>query len=355
LDTTAGADAQEFRAILRLLADDKDSDAVLSIFIPPVIANMADFEASIGDVAQYFWNQGKPLLACFLGQRGFKAKLGSGGRFVPTYPFPEEAISALSKAIEYAEMRQKPTGKVPKFSGIKTNEARDIVGKAMTESTERPLWMKPGEISGLLTRYGMHFIETLVARTPMEAAAAAAKVGFPVVVKLDSETITHKSDVGGVVLGLDSPDEVKQAFNDIRTRLKKAGRQNEMQGVVVQHMVDEGTEAIVGITQDPLFGPLIMFGSGGIYAELTKDVVLRLTPISDLDAKEMIDSIKMASLFKGFRGLPPADTGAVQDLLLRLSAMAEDIPQIAELDFNPVKVMPQGKGYYIVDARIMLK
>jgi acetyl coenzyme A synthetase (ADP forming)-like protein len=355
LDTTAGANAQEFRAILRLLADDKDSDAVLSIFIPPVIANMEDFEASIGDVAQYFWNQGKPLLACFLGQRGFKAKLGSGGRFVPTYPFPEEAISALSKAIAYAEMRQKPTGKVPKFSGIKTNEARDIVGKAMTESPQRPLWMKPGEISGLLTCYGMHFIETLVARTPMEAAAAAEKVGFPVAVKLDSDTITHKSDVGGVVLRLDSPDEVKQAFNDIRTRLKKGGRQNEMQGVVVQQMMDEGTEAIVGITQDPLFGPLVMFGSGGIYAELMKDVVLRLTPISDLDAKEMIDSIKMASLFKGFRGSPPADIGAVQNLLLRLSAMAEDIPQIAELDFNPVKVMPQGKGYHIVDARIMLK
>jgi acyl-CoA synthetase (NDP forming) len=148
---------------------------------------------------------------------------------------------------------------------------------------------------------------------------------------------------------------VKQAFNDIRTRLKKGGRQNEMQGVVVQQMMDEGTEAIVGITQDPLFGPLVMFGSGGIYAELMKDVVLRLTPISDLDAKEMIDSIKMASLFKGFRGSPPADIGAVQNLLLRLSAMAEDIPQIAELDFNPVKVMPQGKGYHIVDARIMLK
>jgi len=355
LDTTAGADAEEFRAILRLLADDEDSDAVLSIFIPPVVANMEDFEASIGDVAQYFWNEGKPLLACFLGQRGFKAKLGSSGRFVPTYPFPEEAISALSKAVEYAEMRQKPMGKIPELGGIKTNEARDIIGKAMTRSTQRPLWMKPREISNLLTCYGMHFVETLVARTPTEAAAAAAKIGFPVAVKLDSSTVTHKSDVGGVVLGLDSGDEVKQAFNDIRARLKKDGRQNEMQGVVVQKMVNEGIEAIVGVTQDPSFGPLIMFGSGGVYAELMKDVVLRLHPISDLDAKEMINSIKMSSLFKGFRGSPPADIRAIQDLLLRLSAMVEDIPHIAELDFNPVKVMPQGKGYYIVDVRIMLK
>jgi acetyl coenzyme A synthetase (ADP forming)-like protein len=354
LDTTAGADAEEFRAILRLLADDKDSDAVLSIFIPPVVANMAGFEASIGDVAQYFWNKGKPLLACFLGQRGFKGKLGSGGRFVPTYPFPEEAISALSKAIEYAEMRQRPMGQIPEFSGIKTDEARDIVGKAMTESTQRPFWMRPREIGNLLACYGMRLTKSVVARTPNEAAGAAEKTGFPVAVKLDSATITHKSDVGGVILGLNSADEVKEAFNDIRARLKKDGRQNEMQGVVVQQMVSEGIEAIVGVTQVPSFGPLIMFGSGGIYAELMKDVVLRLHPISDLDAKEMIDSIKMSSLFKGFRGSPPADIGAIQDLLLRLSAMVEDIPNIAELDFNPVKVMPQGKGYYIVDARIML-
>lgn len=355
LDITAGADAEEFRAILRLFANDEDSDAVLSIFIPPVVANMESFEASIGDVAQYFWNEGKPLLACFLGQRGFKAKLGSGGRFVPTYPFPEEAISALSKAVEYAEMRQKPTGKIPEFTGIRKDEARDIVGKAMMKSTQRPLWMKPREISSLLSCYGMRFVETLVARTPIKAVAAAVKIGFPVAVKLDSSTITHKSDVGGVVLGLDSGDEVKQAFDDIKARLEKNGRQNEMQGVVVQKMVNEGIEAIVGVTQDPSFGPLIMFGSGGVYAELMKDIVLRLHPISDLDAEEMINSIKMSNLFKGFRGSPPADIGAIQDLLLRLSAMVEDMPNIAELDFNPVKVMPQGKGYYIVDARIMLK
>ena len=128
-----------------------------------------------------------------------------------------------------------------------------------------------------------------------------------------------------------------------------------MQGVIVQKMVEEGIEAVAGVTQDPAFGPLIMFGAGGVYTELMKDVVLRLSPLTDLDAKEMISSIKMARLFEGFRGSPPADTGAIQDLLLRLSTMADDITQIAELDFNPVKVMPKGKGYYIVDARIMLK
>ena len=355
LDTTASGDAGEFRAILQLFADDEDTDAVLSIFVPPVVEHTQDFEASIRDVAPYYWNKGKPLLACFLGQRGFKSKLGSSGRFVPSYPFPEEAVSALSKAVEYAEMRQKPTGRIPEFAGIRKDEARDIVAQAMTGSAQRPLWMQPGEISSLLACYGMRFVETTTARTPTEAAAAAAKIGFPVAVKLDSSTISHKSDVGGVVLGLHSGDEVKQAFDDIRARLAKKGHLNEMQGVVVQKMINEGIEAIAGVTQDPVFGPLIMFGSGGTYAELMKDVVMRLHPITDLDAEEMINSIRMSSLFKGFRGSPPADIKALEDLLLRLSAMVEDIPHIAELDFNPVKVMPQGKGYYIVDARIMLK
>jgi len=355
LDTTASANAEEFRGILQALAMDENCDAVLAIFAPPIIENTESFESAISNVAQDFWNKGKPLLACFLGQRGFKSKLGSSGRFVPSYPFPEEAISALARAVEYAEMRRKPVGKIPEFRGIKRHEAIGIIEKVMTSTMKRPVWMEPQDVKSLLTFYGMKFVQTMVAETPAEASAAAAKIGFPVTVKLNSPTITHKSDVGGVILDINSSNEVKKAFNNIRAGLKKLGRQDEMQGVVVQKMVKEGIEAIIGVTYDPAFGPLIAFGSGGVYAELMKDIALRLHPISDQDAKEMISSIKMFKLFEGFRGSPRADIEAVQDLLLRLSAMVEDIPQIAELDFNPVKVMPHGKGYYIVDARIMIK
>jgi acetyltransferase len=355
LDTTAGATSEEFDGALKLLADDKDTDAVLAIFIPPVVANPAAMEHIIRDVAPRFWQNGKPLLACFLGERGFKTKLGSSGKFVPCYPFPEEAIAALARAVEYAEMRQKPQGKAPKFRGIKREEARKIIEKAMTRSTERPLWLATEEITDLLACYGMRFVGTAVAKTPARAATLASKMGFPVAVKLASNTITHKSDVGGVVLDLNSADEVKRAFNDITDKLHGIGRQSEMEGVIVQRMAKEGIEAIVGVTHDPSFGPLILFGSGGIYAELIKDVTLRLHPLTDLDAREMISSIKMAKIFEGFRGSPPSDTKALEDLLLRLSAMVEDIPQIAELDFNPVRVMPQGEGYWIVDARIMIK
>jgi acetyltransferase len=157
------------------------------------------------------------------------------------------------------------------------------------------------------------------------------------------------------MLDLKSESEVEAAFSDIKARLTEIGRQHEMDGVTVQRMVKGGIETIVGVTQDPSFGPLIMFGLGGIYAELLKDIAVRLHPLTDLEAKELVGSIKLAKLFEGFRGSPPSDTTALENLLLRLSALVEDTPQIAELDFNPVKVMPRGEGYWVIDARIMLR
>ncbi len=355
VDTTAGATAEEFQGILQVLASDNDNDAVLAIFIPPVVAGTAAMEDAIRRVAPIFRRHGKPLLACFLGHRGFKAKLGSSGKFVPCYPFPEEAVAALAKAVEYAELRRKPKGMIPKIRGIKHARARRIIEVAMTRSIERPLWLSTKEIAELLDCYGIRLVETVVARTATEAVASALKVGFPVAVKLASSTIVHKTDVGGVMLDINSKSEVKRAFNHIQARLAKIGRQHEMDGVTVQRMVRGGIETIAGVTQDPTFGPIIMFGSGGIYAELIKDVALKLHPLTDLDARELVSSIKMAKLFEGYRGSPPSDIQALEDLLLRLSALVEDIPEVTELDLNPVKVMSQGEGYWVVDARIMVR
>lgn len=355
LDTTAGSTPEEFCHMLEILANDKDNDAVLAMFVPPVATELTAMETAIRNVAPIYWRRRKPLLACFLGERGFKAKLGSKGRFVPSYPFPEEAISALVRAIEYAETRTKPKGKIPRFSGLKREQAHKIIELALAKNDRQPVWLTAAEAYELLTCYGIRFVNMAVARTADEAADLASKLHFPVAVKLDSKSLVHKTDVGGVVLGLNSENDVRQAFNDIRARLTKLGRESEMQGVVVQEMVKGGIETIAGVTQDPSFGPLIMFGSGGVYAELVKDVVLRLHPLTDLDAKEMVVSIKMAKLFEGFRGAPPSDTKAIVDLLLRLSAMVEDLPQIGELDFNPVTVMPAGEGYWVIDAKVMVK
>jgi acetyl coenzyme A synthetase (ADP forming)-like protein len=355
LDLTAGATGEEFEKVLKILADDKGFDAALAIFIPPTIVDQSGVEEAMRRVAPVFQRNKKPLLACFMGQRGFKAKLGTSGKFVPCYPFPEEAVAALAKAAEYGEWLKRPKGAIPKIQGLKREKAQGLIESALTSSPQRPLWLSAGAIADLLACYGIRITETLTAKTASEAVAAAAQLGFPVAVKLASSTLVHKTDVGGVALDLMSEKEVEKAFTDIQTRLAGMGRKAEMEGVIVQRMVAGGQEVIVGVTQDPSFGPLIMFGLGGVYAELLKDVAVKLHPLTDVDARELIGSIKMTRLFEGFRGAAPSDTQALEDLLLRLSALVEDITQIAELDLNPVKVMGRGEGYWVVDARVMVR
>jgi acetyl coenzyme A synthetase (ADP forming)-like protein len=355
LDLTAGATEEEFKGVLRILADDDQCDAVLTIFIPPTIVDPKGAEEAIRRVAPLFQRHKKPLLACFMGQRGFKTQLGTKGKWVPCYPFPEEAIFALAKATEYGEWLKRPKGSIPKIRGLKRERAQKLIDSTLTSTPQRPLWLSAGEVADLLDCYGIRISETVLAKTPAEAGAAASRLGFPVAVKLASSTIVHKTDVGGVALDLESEEAVQEAFHNMQSRLASMGRQTEMEGVIVQRMIQGGVEVIVGVTQDPSFGPIIMFGLGGIYAELMKDVAVRLHPLTDVDARELIGSIRMTKLFEGFRDRPPGDTQALQDLLLRLSALVEDIPQIAELDFNPVKVMEQGKGYWVVDARIMVR
>lgn len=355
LDLTGSVTAEEFEGALKILAEAPEADAVLALFVPAVVVDAKILEDAIRRATPHFRRQKKPLLACFMGQRGFKAKLGTAGNFVPGYPFPENAVAALAKTIEYQALVKKPRGTIPKIRGLKGVRARQLIEAALNCSPQRPLWLSPQGISELLECYGIRAVETAVAKTATEATALALKMGFPVVVKLNSTTITHKTDVGGVILDLKSEEEVISAFNTIRSRLSALGRESEMEGVTVQRLVSSGIEVIAGVTQDLTFGPLIMFGLGGIHAELWQDVAVRLHPLTELDARELVSSIKMAKLFEGFRGSPPSDIEAIQDLLLRLSALVEEIPQIAELDFNPVKVMPQGEGYWVVDARISVQ
>jgi len=355
LDVTAGATQEEFSGVLKVLAEDKDFDAVIVLTIPPTTVPSEVMERAIRQAAPVFNQHDKPLLACLMGREGGGGKLVAGSINIPCYDFPENAVSALARAAKYGEWLKQPKGKIPNIKGIKRQRARKIIDAALMRTTQRPLWLSATEMEELLGCYGIRIAEAVIADTPEKAAAAASKIGFPVVVKLASATISHKSDVGGVVLDLNAENEVKMAFETIRANLVKIGREQEMEGVTVNRMVKGGIETIVGVTQDPLFGPLVMFGLGGIYAELLKDVSFRLHPLTDLDAKELIGSIKMARLFQGFRGTPVSDIKSLQDLLLRLSALIEDVPQVSELDFNPVKVMPEGEGYWVVDARILLR
>jgi acetyltransferase len=355
IDTTAGATSDEYEGILRVLAEDDSVDAVLAIFAPPIVVETHDMAEALRRVAPVFWHQKKPILGCFIGQKGLSAQLGKQGHYIPLFTFPEEAMVALRRAVEYGELRRKPQGKIPVIKGLKKDEAHELIDRAIKNNATGDVWLSPTEIQELLRCYGIKYAEIRIASTAAEAQDAAEKMGFPVAVKLESPTITHKTDVGGVILNVTSKAGVEEAFNTIRKNLENLGKVKEMAGVAIQPMLSGGIETIVGVTQDPSFGPLMMFGSGGIYAELIKDVTMKIHPITDLDAVEMINSLKMSKLFEGYRGSPPKDSEAAEDLLLRVSAMIEDIPEIAEMDLNPVNVMPKGEGYRVIDARIKLK
>jgi len=354
IDLTAGISPDEFEAVLKILAADPGNDAILTIYVPPAGQDISALENAISNASPLVRENGKPLLSCFLGMSGKKGKT-MAGHFVPYYLFPEDATAALTNAVKYQELKVKETGSVPEFKDIERSRSRQIINEVLMSSPQRPIWIDNNKINELFKCYGINYAETVAAATPEEAAATAAKTGFPVVVKLNSATITHKTDVGGVVLNVKSQEEVKTAFNQIKTNLAKLGREKEMQGVTVQRQVTEGAEVIIGVSTDRMLGHVMMFGLGGIYAELIKDTAIRLHPLTDIKAAELINSVKMSQLLKGYRGMTPYDVKSLEDLLLRISALVEDNPQITEMDLNPVKVQTDGEGYWVVDARIMVQ
>jgi len=354
IDMAAEATAEEYSQALKLLAQDDHIDIVIVIFIPPILTQPEAVAGSIREIAPQFRKQGKTLVASFMGWRGASIELGSEEGYVPCFTFPEATAVALAKACEYSEWLKRPKGIIPEMGGVDKKKAEQLVKSALERSTARPLWLDATSVTGLLGSYGIRVVQSKSAATAREAERAAEELGFPVAVKLLSSTITHKTEVGGVILDLRSQKEVEHAFSQIREHLAGIGREDEMQGVTVQEMISRGIEVIVGVTQDPSLGPLILFGMGGVYTELFKDVTFRIHPLTDVDAQEMVRSVKAYQLFEGWRGAKPCDIEALEELLLRVSAMVEDLPQIAELDLNPVKVLERNNGYVVVDARVML-
>jgi acetyltransferase len=353
IDMTADANAEQYRRVLKLMVQDDGIDIVIVIFIPPVEAQLEAVASAIREVAPQFRQRGKTLLASFMGSRGVSVQLGSREQgYVPSFAFPEATATALAAACEYGEWLKRPKGIIPELTGIDKKRAEQIVNSALKQEHARPFWLDASSVNELLACYGIQVVESKTAVTAEETMKAAKSLGFPVVVKLVSKTIIHKTEVGGVVLDVHSEEEAREAFLQIKERFARISKEAEMDGVLVQKMVSKGVEVIVGVTQDPSFGPLIMFGMGGIYTELFKDAVFRVHPLTDVDAQEMVRSIKAYKLLEGWRGAKPSDIKALEELLLRISAMVEDIPQIMEMDLNPLKALE--RGYVVVDARIML-
>lgn len=352
VDMIASATGEDYERALRVLVSDDAIDSVIVIFIPPLVTQAADVAAALRRVAPEARH--KTLLACFMSAHGAPPELTAGpGCSLPSYIFPESAAIALARVCEYAEWRKRPAGKTPQFAAER-ERARAIVDEAL-RGAEDAVWLPAGSCRDLLACYGVGAARLAFAASAEEAARRAAEIGFPVAVKVASQTIVHKSDIGAVVTGVDSAEAVRTAFEAIRSRLRAAGLEAEMEGVIVQEMVQGGVEAIIGVTQDKVFGPLMMFGLGGTLVELLKDVTFRIHPLKDVDAREMVRSIKGYPLLEGWRGAPRADVEALEETLLRVSALITDVPEIAEMDLNPVKVLGPGEGCRAVDVRILLR
>ncbi len=354
VDMIASAGASHYRQTLEAVLADPDTDACLVLFIPVGLADAEGVAGAIRDAVRAARQRGveKPVLTCFMNTQGLGEWLALEDEALPSYRFPESAARALGKAHAYARWRAAPPGVIPDYPDMDLGQARAVCQRL---SREGGGWLSALQVDEVLRAAGLEVLPSRLAGTEEEAVLAARELGYPVALKLASRSLIHKSEWAGVKLGLRDDAAVRLACRDIASRLEGAGRLAELDGFLLQGMVLEGVELMVGMSDDPLFGPLLAFGLGGIHVEILRDVVFRITPLTERDAEEMVTGIRGYKLLQGYRGAPEADVGAVKTLLLRVSRLVEDVPEIAELDLNPVKALPPGRGYAILDARIRCK
>lgn len=353
VDMIASATPEHFRQAVETVLAAQEIDALIAIFIPVGTVRPGEVAAAIGDGVTAGRKAGggdKPVLACLMAEEAAKLKLVLDRERIPSYAFPEEAGRALGKVVAYAEWRARPVGMTPDFDDIDPRSAREISRRALGERGAG--WLSAQETRDILSAFRLPLPPGGIARTAEEAIGLATDIGFPVAVKVASYRIVHKTEIGGVRLNLGDAEAVRSAFEEIRARLAGEHNLEAIEGVLVQPMITGGVEVMVGVAVDPLFGPLIAFGLGGIHVEILGDVRFRVTPLTDRDAAEMVREIKGYRLLEGYRGHPPADVGAIEEVLLRVSRLVEEVPEISEIDLNPIFALPPGKGCRIVDARI---
>ena len=353
VDMIASASPEDFRKAVEILLCADEADALIILTIDVGLADIAAVSREIhrGVIASRSKSgAGKSVLTCIMeGGKGAKAA-SSALESLPNLDYPESAARVLGELARYAEWRDRPEGMILDFDDIRPQEARKICQQAIREQGDG--WLSGEATRNLLSAFALPVPPGGICVTADEAAKLAAQIGFPVALKLTSRTIVHKTEFGGVRLNLDSEAAVRQAFLEIQQRVAQDNKLAEMDGVLIQPMISGGVEVMVGMTLDPLFGPLIGFGLGGIHVEILEDVCFRVTPITDRDAAEMVRGIKGYRLLEGYRGYPPADIPAIEDLLLRVARLVEEVPEISELDLNPVIALPPGRACQIVDARI---
>ncbi len=349
IDIIGDARADRYRVALRAALDDPNVDAVLVLFTPQAVSKPEEIAQT---VVKTVAGSAKPVVTSFMGA----ATIGEALRIlnehrIPNYAFPERAVAALGAMVAQRRWIERPPGEYVRFD-VDAERVRALFARVRSEGR-----VELGELEAreVIEAYGMRLPKSFLAQSPEEAAEIAARIGFPVVMKISSPDILHKSDIGGVKLGISDPAAARDAYELIEYRARKYSREARIWGVLVQEQVRKGREVLVGVSRDPQFGPLIAFGLGGIYVEAIRDVAFRLAPVSRQEAAEQVRSIRAFPLLRGVRGEPPADIAAAEEIILRVSQLVTDFPEIVEMDINPLVVYNRGEGATVLDARIILR
>jgi acetate---CoA ligase (ADP-forming) len=352
VDMIASATPEQYRRAIQAVGADPSVDSLVVIYIPPLVTQPEEIAAAVAQAAGEV-SANKPIATVFMGSKGTPPSLSGGPRgALPSYAFPENAALALSAAARCAAWRTRPVGRVDPLDRDRVRAVRKTIDRILADETG-PSWVESRDVLEVLGIVGIPVAPYEVVRPdPDEVATAATRIGYPVVLKALAPGLVHKSDAGGVTLGLLDEVSVRGAADAMAQRLRTAGFR--LGAVLLQKEIRGGLEALVGVTMDPSLGPIALVGLGGVRVELLRDVAFRITPVSDVDADEMIASLKSAKLFDGFRGSPALDRRELAATVQRVSALVESFPEIVEMELNPLQVLNKGEGVVALDARIRL-
>lgn len=346
VDMVASATPAHYEATIRAVLADHGVDSLIVIFTPPLVTRPDEVAAAVATATA---SATKPVVANFLASRETPGALKGDDRGhsrIPLFLSPEPAAIALGRCAQYAVWKERPLGSIPSFDDARRDDARELIDGFLHANPEGG-WLPAPLAAKLLGSYGVPVADVVPARGADDAAAAARTAGFPVALKAMVRGVVHKTELGAVRLDLRDEAAVREAYDDLHGRLHE-----QLDQMVVQPMVPDGVETIVGLVQDASFGPLVMFGMGGIATELLADRAFRMLPMTDIDATELVRSLRASPLLFGYRNTPPADVRALEQLVLRVAALATDASELAELDLNPVITSEHGAVAVDVKARL---
>ncbi|WP_290371837.1 acetate--CoA ligase [uncultured Parasutterella sp.] len=346
VDMIASAPLDHYQQTLETVLSDDGVDMVIVIYLPFLGLKDIDVAKAVMDIKAQHPN--KPIVGVFMTKNEFFAKLSDMEVNVPFFMFAEEAVMGLNRLNQQRKWIERPITTPMRFD-VDAEKAAKIFSDAAAENREQ---LTTGESLQVLSAYGIRVCKDGEAKNADEAVALAEEIGYPVVMKLNSKKISHKTDVGGVRVGIKDAEQLRAEYADLVAKLEAKGLMGGFEGVIVQEMVKSDREMVCGCAKDPQYGPMMMFGLGGVFVEVMKDVTFRLAPLTPEDAKDMITSVKAYKLLQGARGAIPAQIDKVEETLMRLSQLVEDYPSIEELDINPLMISDKNGEPIAVDGRI---